>query len=53
MQKKCRVSERIKKDAHMALANKVYAIRTLNKQTAHRVDSGANENNGNMVQASR
>ena len=40
---------------HMALANKqVYVTRSLNKQPAERVDSGTNENNGNVVvQASR
>ena len=40
-------------DEHTVLANKVDAIRTLAKQTVDRVDSGANENNGNMLQASR
>ena len=49
-------SERVNKkiDAHiMALENKVYVIITLNKKPTRRVDSGTNENNGNMVQASR
>jgi hypothetical protein len=45
--------ENKKIDAHMVPANKVYAIRTLNKQPVHRVDSGTNKSNGNIVQASR
>jgi hypothetical protein len=39
--------ENKKIDAHIALANKVYVIRS------RRVDSGASENSGSMVQASR
>ena len=44
--------ENKKIDAHTVLANKVYAIRTLKKEPAEWIVAGANENNGNMVQAS-